>query len=153
MCVGRRRATMHAVRLPHYFTVARSCSRAVLGHCRGRTILVGACHGWHSTARPPPSAMLAGEHALVSRRPNLGYLWVWVNVRNMMVPGVSPETSPTVSYRRSTSVPYLYFTVEQAPLTAGPICQSVCSLVFLFFHIFEYMFQKFIFGARSVQIE
>jgi len=50
-----------------------------------------------------------------------------------MVPGVSMETSPTASYRRSTSVPCLCFTDERAPLTAGPIYQSVYWFDFLIF--------------------
>ena len=79
--------------------------------------------------------MLASELALVNRRPNLGYPWVRVEERNMMVLGVSPETSPSVSSHRSNVVPYASLTNERAPLTVGPICQSVCSLIFLIYFI------------------
>ena len=97
--------------------------------------------------------MLAGELASVSRRPNLGYPWVRVDERNAMVLEVLPETLPSVSSHRSNVVPFAGLTDERAPLTAGPFWQSVCSLIFLFFHRFEYMFQKFISRARSVQIK
>ena len=50
-----------------------------------------------------------------------------------MVPGVSPETSSLVSSHRSNAVPCAGLTDEQAPLTAGPIYQSMCSLIFLIY--------------------
>ena len=52
-----------------------------------------------------------------------------------MVPGVSLETSPSVSSDRSNVVPCAGLTDERAPLTVGPICQSVCSLIFLIYFI------------------
>ena len=100
--------------------------------------------GWRATARPPSSTMLVGELASVSRRPNLGYPWVRVDVRNTTEVTSSPETSLTVSYHRSTSVLYFCF--------VGPHL-SVCVFFdfVIFFHRFSYMFQKFISRARSVQ--
>ena len=71
-----------------------------------------------------------------------------------MVPGVSLETSPLASSRQSNAVPCIGLTDEQALLTAGPIYQSVCSLIFSYlFHRFEYMFQKFISRDRVIQLE
>jgi len=88
--------------------------------------------GWRATERPPLSAMVVGELASVSRRPNLGYPWVRVDVRSTTEVTSSSETSSTASYHRSTSILCFCFANDQAPLTAGPIYQSVCSLISFF---------------------
>ena len=59
-----------------------------------------------------------------------------------MVPGVSAKTSPMVSYHRSNAILCFGFADKRAPLTAGPICQSVCSLIFLFFIDLNTCFKK-----------
>jgi len=78
---------------------------------------------------------------------------VRVDERNTMMAGVSPETSPSASYLRSTSVLYFCFADKRAPLTAGPICQCVFFDFSYLFHRFEYIFQKFISGDRVIQFE
>ena len=58
---------------------------------------------------------------------------MWDVEWNMTEVTSSSETSPSASYLRSTSVLYFCFADKRAPLTAGPICHSVCSLIFLIF--------------------
>ena len=64
--------------------------------------------------------MLAGELPPVSRRPNLGYPWVRVDERNTMVPRLSPETSPSMSFSPVSAVLCSCVADGWDPLTYGP---------------------------------
>jgi len=90
---------------------------------------------WHTTTLPPPSVIAVGEPSPVNPRFRFHHPSMQLDERNTTVVTLPLKTSPTVSYRQSTAIPYICLTDEWGPLTSESQLSVTVSLGFLLFFL------------------